>query len=469
MNIGQIILISYIATAIVISPYTIYMIINDKKDGEKQVWWLCLIYILIMPLFIPLILIAWIRDICKYGCRLTWRNFINSGSLDRWIGIKEARLKRIDKEINGWPTDPVERAKCPRLRLRYENEFECNGYIENTQNALIYVANEECPELEDLFENHIDILNNWAEPLHLQIVYIPSVFKAVHNKEVQKYRMPWTDDIEADNIEVGNDYMFRYLIHPEDRERMRHGFYFSQAEVRSDHYVKTYICRYYDLLPPSKRSLSDQLEDLKIKLCNDADWLAPGLNCTMKDTAGDEPDDFADNEFHSQVFLESIDDLMEEIKERVKKLRQRGVAEHLLMELVHPETKLSKLVITKQFQIQLPDYQNMEINMEPLVKAVYFLFLNHPEGIRFKDLPDYREELTNIYLKLKPNGLTDRVKKSIEDVTNPLLNSINEKCARIRGAFVGKFDNSLAKHYYIDGRRGEPKKISLPRELVIWE
>ena len=27
--------------------------------------------------------------------------------------------------------------------------------------------------------------------------------------------------------------------------------------------------------------------------------------------------------------------------------------------------------------------------------------------------------------------------QSIEDVTNPMLNSINEKCARIRGAFVG--------------------------------
>ena len=160
---------------------------------------------------------------------------------------------------------------------------------------------------------------------------------------------------------------------------------------------------------------------------------------------------------------------MEEIKERVKKLRQRGVAEHLLMELVHPETKLSKLVITKQFQIQLPDYQNMEINMEPLVKAVYFLFLNHPEGIRFKDLPDYREELTNIYLKLKPNGLTDRVKKSIEDVTNPLLNSINEKCSRIKAAFAHEVDEACLNNYIIIGKSGEVKKISLPRNLVVWE
>ena len=59
--------------------------------------------------------------------------------------------------------------------------------------------------------------------------------------------------------------------------------------------------------------------------------------------------------------------------------------------------------------------------------------------------------------------------QSIEDVTNPLVNSINEKCARIRGAFVVQFDDRMARNYYIDGRRGEAKKIALPRELVVWE
>jgi hypothetical protein len=34
---------------------------------------------------------------------------------------------------------------------------------------------------------------------------------------------------------------------------------------------------------------------------------------------------------------------------------------------------------------------------------------------------------------------------------------------------VGQFDNHIAKHYYIDGLRGEAKRIALPRELVAWE
>ena len=115
------------------------------------------------------------------------------------------------------------------------------------------------------------------------------------------------------------------------------------------------------------------------------------------------------------------------------------------------------------------DGANTEVKMEPLVKAVFFLFLNHPEGIVFKYLPDYREELITIYNKLRPLGLNDRSMQSIEDVTNPCLNSINEKCARIRAAFINKFDEHLAKNYYIIGERGEAKKITLPRDLVIWE
>lgn len=55
------------------------------------------------------------------------------------------------------------------------------------------------------------------------------------------------------------------------------------------------------------------------------------------------------------------------------------------------------------------------------------------------------------------------------DRTNDTLNSINEKCARIRSAFVKEFKEGLAKNYFVTGKRGEIKKISLPRDLVVWE
>ena len=133
------------------------------------------------------------------------------------------------------------------------------------------------------------------------------------------------------------------------------------------------------------------------------------------------------------------------------------------------QIKFSRITIAKDYTILLTDYDNKEVKMEPIVKAVYLLFLNHPEGIAFKHLPDYRKELADIYQMIKPFGLTERAIRSIEDVTNPLLNSINEKCSRVRAAFVAEVDPSLADQYYIIGKSGEEKKISLPRDLVIWE
>lgn len=130
--------------------------------------------------------------------------------------------------------------------------------------------------------------------------------------------------------------------------------------------------------------------------------------------------------------------------------------------------KLSRLTIAKDCAVILSDYKQ-EVKMEPIVKAIYLLFLNHPEGIPFKHLPDYRKELTEIYQKIKPFGLNERAIHSIEDATNPLLNSINEKCSRIRAAFLPEVDSTLLDQYIITGKSGEVKKITLPRDLVSWE
>ena len=161
-------------------------------------------------------------------------------------------------------------------------------------------------------------------------------------------------------------------------------------------------------------------------------------------------------------------DLIEEVKHKVHKLKEYGLSEKDIASLLRSEQPLLQMTVSKNHRIFLGE-KRTEVCMEPLVKAVYLLFLKHPEGIVFKCLPDYRNELAEIYNELRPLGLSERAIQSIEDVTNPLLNSINEKCARIRGAFLGEFDEYMAKYYYIEGKRGEAKKIALPRDLVVWE
>jgi len=160
--------------------------------------------------------------------------------------------------------------------------------------------------------------------------------------------------------------------------------------------------------------------------------------------------------------------LIKDIKEKVQMLKSYGMSEKEIMSSLQTCQPLKKLILSRNYRIFLGD-ERVEVHMEPLVKSVYLLFLKHPEGINFKDMPDYREELAKIYDRVRPWGLTDRAMQSIEDVTNPLLNSINEKCARIRKVFASMLDGSIAEEYYIKGKRGRVKKISLPRELVVWE
>lgn len=161
--------------------------------------------------------------------------------------------------------------------------------------------------------------------------------------------------------------------------------------------------------------------------------------------------------------------LLDEVKEKVRKLRSYGVEEAEIVAIMKDEELFPQLIVTEDYKIMLSGEQPKEVKMEPLIKAVYLLFLSHPEGILLKCLPDYRNELTNLYLLLRPYGLTDRVEKSIMDVTNPTLNSINEKCARIRKIFSDLLPSSVTKYYTISGKRGEVKKIELIRDNVIWK
>ncbi len=127
---------------------------------------------------------------------------------------------------------------------------------------------------------------------------------------------------------------------------------------------------------------------------------------------------------------------------------------------------ISKLVIDAQYRIFLPDYNNLEIEMGPLPKTVFLFLLKHPEGVLFKDLRPHVNELVDIYAKVGNRLDMGQIRESILELTNPRSNSINEKCSRIKEAFISKINEDLAEHYYVTGNRSSPKGIKLDRSLV---
>ena len=378
--------------------------------------------------------------------------------------------KRLEKKtaISYQPLPPQDQIKIEDNTI----EFKLDGKL--SPKELVYVASEEDKALSELLEKHPEVLEGWGQMIGFHIIYLPLLIKKLKDKRVLQYRAPHLNDVELSEISIGNNFLLQYLENPSDKEKIKQGFIRTEDIHRGDDGKDKATNRFYPLSSKSGEPLADQLHKIGKQIAIEKERHDRLLESSTQsyDEWGDAECDstnFADDNFSPEEQEETINELMEEVRDRISKLRQRGIAEYLLEQLIHPDNRLSRLVITKDWRILLPDYNNMEIKMEPLVKAVYLLFLRHPEGITFKQLPDYREELTRIYNQLKPAGLTDRAIQSIEDVTNPMLNSINEKCARIRAAFVGQFDEYMAKSYYIDGLRGEAKKIALPRNLVTWE
>lgn len=140
---------------------------------------------------------------------------------------------------------------------------------------------------------------------------------------------------------------------------------------------------------------------------------------------------------------------------------------------------LSRLVITSDYRFLLPDIGNVEVDLQPVHKAVYLLFLNHPEGIEFKHLSEYKTELLQWYRKTAKMMDLGKIEESVDHLTNPLDNAINEKCSRIKRAFLDVMDEYSASYYIISGhaRIHSPqtiktwykrlKVINLPRHLVV--
>lgn len=166
---------------------------------------------------------------------------------------------------------------------------------------------------------------------------------------------------------------------------------------------------------------------------------------------------------------DEVAEILESLENNVKKLRLQGVTLSAIHEFIDKKEPLSPLVITEDLRIFLPAYNNIEIELSAQRKALYFLFLNHPEGIVLQHLEEYHKELMNYYKQTNGGVVTPRMEESIKNLETYGNNQLNVVITRIREAFCSKFDERLARHYFISGERGQAYKIGLPQALIRWE
>ncbi len=359
-------------------------------------------------------------------------------------------------------------------------------------NQIIYIEGRRNEEVNHLIRRHFWGIHECFKSQGFDFCYIPYLKRDLVSKERLHYNAPYAKcSKEADFMENDN-FILDYMIHPENRENIPPLLlYFNPACWDSTLIgAENQFCgmeisaESFEGDEELRKVLDSILEDIR----KHESSIRFSISDSREDLFEEEKERKVDaegsqklhrkREEHENIFFNPDNILDDEaarwwhqIEENIEKLRQKGVESALIEQLFkNRKQKLSRMHITKDFRIYLPDYFGTEIRMTPLPKALFFLYLKHPEGIMFSYLPDFREELMEIYKRVK--GLTDdsySVLKSIEDVTDPLKNSINEKCSRIREAFVSKFDEHLACYYFVDGERGEVKRIKLPRTLVKYD
>ena len=124
------------------------------------------------------------------------------------------------------------------------------------------------------------------------------------------------------------------------------------------------------------------------------------------------------------------------------------------------------LIEGRQKNIVFPDMGNLMVRLNPLEKALYLFFLNRNEGVQISHLSDYRDEIFAIYSSISnaDNQLTQMIR--INDLVNPLSNSVSEKISRIKRKFVDALGDDIAANFIISGENAAPRRIPADRSLI---
>ncbi len=119
--------------------------------------------------------------------------------------------------------------------------------------------------------------------------------------------------------------------------------------------------------------------------------------------------------------------------------------------------------------IYLTDFGNLNVRLNPKERALYLLFLNHPEGISIPELYDHHQELLTIYQRLSGRESQENIRRAIASLVNPLEGDISINLSRIKRKFKEAVGEELLPFYDITGEHGERKFIELDRELVTYK
>ena len=179
----------------------------------------------------------------------------------------------------------------------------------------------------------------------------------------------------------------------------------------------------------------------------------------------------SDIRFSIRKSEDSLDPRIQSIIEEWEHLADKfGITIQDLEVILGYKVKLSRLYITTANRIYLADLEGQpEVKLDDLTKALYFFYLRHPQGAAFKELQSFEKEILHLYMGITGRDDLDGIRKSVAALVSPYSDGRNSCVSRIKKAFRDIVGDHIAKNYYIDGQYAGVRKVSIDRDLVIWE
>ena len=128
-----------------------------------------------------------------------------------------------------------------------------------------------------------------------------------------------------------------------------------------------------------------------------------------------------------------------------------------------------KLFITRDYRIFLDPEGKREVELPPSMKAVFLLYLKHPEGIPFPQLSLHRKDLEKSYRETSSLADMETMSKVLDRILTPGTRRVNVIATNLSHILSTYLDASELGQYLIKGSYGKDKGISLDRGLVEWD
>ena len=386
--------------------------------------------------------------------------------------------------------------------------------FEPERKQVIFVENQYHERINTIIKKKYDWLKWTFKRANLEFIYLPMFFNDEEIKEKVLYYAPYLTEEIMENVELRSSHLLRYMSHPENHGKIMPSFLYAPKKEDEEWVFQgvtididgsdNKITKWFEYaILDIEEEISFQQPKFSLgfpKGTND-DNLSINDDESVSETpqieysstnsfwnkflmkakrfgedmvSEEEESSLASNEptpsSLDEILDEDVRDTLEDLERNIERLRLLGIPLSAISEFVTRYETVSRLRITDDLRILLPDYNNREVKMGASFKAIYFLFLNHPEGIILQQLENYHHELANYYRQAKhAKELTDKMIERINALEYPGNNNLNSILSKIKAYFRATIDEHLAKNYYIVGRPGEPYKIALDNIIIEWE